>query len=84
MSLVFGNSSSFDQTTPILPYGEEWRQSRKLMAQGFTPSNVLGYHALQENEARRLVLGGLRDSSTMESQIKVWVQQLSVDVNRYY
>ena len=39
------------QSMPLMPYGPEWRHSRKLAHQALSPSAVTRYHRLQEDIA---------------------------------
>ncbi|KAI0314890.1 cytochrome P450 [Amylostereum chailletii] len=44
----------FTVSMPIMPYGPEWRHTRKLAHQALGPSAVMKYHGLQEDMAALL------------------------------
>ncbi|PPQ69731.1 hypothetical protein CVT24_001317 [Panaeolus cyanescens] len=54
----------WDRSLVLLPYGHEWRQQRKLIAQDFSPSHCPQYYGLQEKEARVFVRNMLEDSKS--------------------
>ncbi|KAJ6591284.1 putative monooxygenase [Mycena vulgaris] len=62
--------SGYGNTFVLLPYGENWRQQRKIVAQDFSQTGVARYHSLQDTEARNLVCSLLKDSSDLLGQIK--------------
>ncbi|KAJ6626173.1 putative monooxygenase [Mycena sp. CBHHK59/15] len=63
--------SSIYSDRPDLPYGENWRQQRKVVAQDFSQSAMPRYYALQESEAKKLVRSVLDDPRTLARQIKL-------------
>ncbi|KAF7375496.1 putative monooxygenase [Mycena sanguinolenta] len=72
-SLTMATLSGIAEGIGLLPYNENWRQQRKIIAQDFSPSGVTRYYPLQERESRKLVIGLLNDSSTLRSQIQLRV-----------
>ncbi|KAJ7499641.1 putative monooxygenase [Mycena latifolia] len=70
-SMPMANLSGYGQPFILQPYGENWRQQRKIVAQDFSQTGVIRYHPLQEIEARKLVLGIIDDPTTFIRQIKL-------------
>jgi len=54
-----------------MPYGEDWRKQRRLMAQEFSQTGVVKYFPLQENQMRILVRNILNDPTDLTSQINL-------------
>ena len=55
----------------LLPYGEDWRKQRRLMAQEFSQNGVTKYFPLQEKQMRILVRNVLNDPTNLTSQINL-------------
>ncbi|KAJ6579520.1 cytochrome P450 [Mycena vulgaris] len=70
-TLVMANLSGYGESFVLQPYGENWRQQRKIVAQEFSQLAITRYHTLQETEARKLVRSALDDPSTLHRQIKL-------------
>ncbi|KAH9934272.1 cytochrome P450 [Fomitopsis serialis] len=60
----------YDVGLGMLSYNDEWRKQRKFVAQAFASGMLSRYYSIQEDEARRLVQGLLRDPGTVVSQTK--------------
>ncbi|KAJ7745430.1 putative monooxygenase [Mycena maculata] len=76
--------SGFAQALPMKPYGDVWRQQRKLVAQDFSQSAITRYHSVQETEARKLVRSLLEDPSTLFDQLKLRVGTIIIRVTYGY
>ncbi|KAF7375494.1 putative monooxygenase [Mycena sanguinolenta] len=72
-SFTMATLSGIAEGMGLLPYNENWRRQRKIIAQDFSPSGVTQDYSLQETESRKLVRGLLDDPSTMMSQIQLRV-----------
>lgn len=68
---VLSISVGYDETFVLLPYGENWRKQRRLIAQDFGLSSTPKYYPLQEKEAAILVRNLLKDPSSLVEQIKL-------------
>ncbi|KAF9534613.1 putative monooxygenase [Crepidotus variabilis] len=55
----------------LQPYGDTWRNQRRMVAQHFSTSYVAKYHALQERESRILVKKILAKPETIEDEVKL-------------
>ncbi|PPQ74860.1 hypothetical protein CVT24_002899 [Panaeolus cyanescens] len=60
----------YDRNFSMAPYGQEWRQQRKYVAQALSAMNCPRYRPIQEKGAMRLVQNILDDSSRIGSQIR--------------
>ncbi|KAJ6477572.1 putative monooxygenase [Mycena sanguinolenta] len=67
-SFTMANLSGSAEGMGLQSYNENWRQQRKIIAQGFSPNGVTRYYPLQERESRKLVHGLLNDPSTLTRQ----------------
>ncbi|KAJ7477019.1 putative monooxygenase [Mycena galericulata] len=74
------HSAGYVNTFVLQPYGENWRQQRKIVAQEFGPSAVRQYYPLQETEARKLTRGLAVDSRTLASQIQLRIGTIIIRV----
>ncbi|OSX56429.1 hypothetical protein POSPLADRAFT_1160025 [Postia placenta MAD-698-R-SB12] len=82
--IMAGDLAGYDRTLIILPYGDEFRQQRRLISQTLSISTIGQYHNIQEAAARRLVLGVIDDSSPLEGQIKMNIASIIMLVTYGY
>jgi len=68
----------------LLPYGENWRKQRRLIAQDFGLSSTPKYYPLQEKEAAILVRNLLKDPSSLVEQIKLRIGIIIIRVTYGY
>ncbi|PPQ70818.1 hypothetical protein CVT24_001035 [Panaeolus cyanescens] len=67
MASLCGYARSFT----LIPYGEEWRKQRRILAQEFTLSNCTQYHNLQNEGARTLVQKIIENPEQALAQVKL-------------
>ncbi|KAF9043024.1 putative monooxygenase [Panaeolus papilionaceus] len=63
----------WDKSLVLLPYGDEWRQQRKLIVQDLAPSSCPQYYSLQERETRLLVRNILKEPSSLVPELRLRV-----------
>ena len=56
----------------LLPYGDKWRNQRKLITHDFSQGMVPRYYPLQEKEARLLVKNILNDAASLTPQLQLY------------
>ncbi|KAJ7659531.1 putative monooxygenase [Mycena rosella] len=78
MANLVTHSSGYGEAFAILPYGDKWRQQRKIVAQEFGPGAVHRYHPLQEEESRKLIHGIVDDPNSFARQIQLRVGAIIV------
>lgn len=61
----------WDKSLVLLPYGDEWRQQRKLIVQDLAPSSCPQYYSLQERETRLLVRNILKEPSSLVPELRL-------------
>ncbi|KAJ7656553.1 cytochrome P450 [Mycena rosella] len=64
-------SSGYGQPFVLQPYGDNWRQQRKIAAQDFSQIGIARYNSVQEREARKFVYGVMKDPATLARQLKL-------------
>ncbi|KIJ43059.1 hypothetical protein M422DRAFT_98165, partial [Sphaerobolus stellatus SS14] len=69
--IMAGDLTGYRSTFALLPYGEAWRQQRKLISHGFSQAMLPRYYSLQEKEARILVRNLLENPNTLFPQTKL-------------
>ncbi|KAH9934273.1 cytochrome P450 [Fomitopsis serialis] len=61
-------------------YGDEWRKQRRVVAHALSSAMLSRYYSIQEDEARRLVQGLLRNPDTVVSQTKTRIAAIIMRV----
>ncbi|KAF8176425.1 putative monooxygenase [Mycena galopus ATCC 62051] len=69
-------SAGYGELLVLQPYGDNWRQQRKIVVQDFGPSTIRSYHHIQVNEARKLVYGVANESAPLASQTQLVIGRL--------
>ena len=62
----------------LLPYGEAWRERRRMFTQYFHPGNVELYKATQVEFVQKMLLRLLKDPDSFLSITRQYVSQLSI------
>ncbi|KAJ7656558.1 putative monooxygenase [Mycena rosella] len=70
-TMVMANLSGYGQPFVLQPYGDNWRQQRKIVAQDFSQIGIARYNSVQEREARKFVYGVMKDPATLARQLKL-------------
>jgi len=70
----------------LLPYGEAWRENRRLFTQYFHPGNTEVYRATQVEFLYKMLPRLLKDPDNFLSIIRQYVSQLAINLNlkEYY
>ncbi|KAJ7075379.1 putative monooxygenase [Mycena belliarum] len=79
-TMIMGNLSGYGQPFILQPYGENWRQQRRIVAQDFSQIGIIRYHPIQEREARKFISGIIEDSSTLFRQLKLRMGTIIIQV----
>ncbi|PPQ89827.1 hypothetical protein CVT25_007528 [Psilocybe cyanescens] len=78
--LLDKRSVHYDESFTLLPYGENWRKQRRIIAQEFSQNMISRYHTLQEKEAAILVRHLIAHPSELFSQIKLRIGTIIIRV----
>ncbi|PCH34884.1 cytochrome P450 [Wolfiporia cocos MD-104 SS10] len=70
--------TGFDRFFVLQPYNDQWRNRRRIMAQGFSQTNIGAYHGIQEAAACRLVSSIIDDPNGYVSHIKLNIASIIV------
>ncbi|KAJ6479926.1 cytochrome P450, partial [Mycena vitilis] len=57
----------------LQPYGENWRQQRKIVAQEFSQLSITRHYAFQENEAKKLIRALIDAPKSLRPELKLRV-----------
>ncbi|EIM80937.1 cytochrome P450 [Stereum hirsutum FP-91666 SS1] len=77
---VLGELMGLDRSMPMLPYGREWREQRKLAHVALNPSAVRKYHIVQENLASVLALGILTNPEGFFDNVRLYAERIIFSV----
>ncbi|KAG6884866.1 hypothetical protein C0993_007647 [Termitomyces sp. T159_Od127] len=80
MFTVVSELMGLGQSIPMLPYGKEWRELRKLAHAAFSPSATKKYHTTQENFSAILNLALLNDPTNFFTHIRLAAGQIVLAV----
>ncbi|KAJ7763385.1 putative monooxygenase [Mycena metata] len=79
-NLVMAILSGYAETFAMKPYGEDWRQQRKIVMQDFSQTAITRYSSIQEREGRKLVWNVLNKPSSLRSEIKLRLGSIIIRV----
>ncbi|KIJ29218.1 hypothetical protein M422DRAFT_188789 [Sphaerobolus stellatus SS14] len=82
--IMAGDLVGYGETFVLQPYGENWRQQRKLIAQAFGQASIPRCYSLQEKEAQILIKNVLKDPSSLFTQIKLRIGVIIIRVTYGY
>ncbi|KAJ7109599.1 putative monooxygenase [Mycena crocata] len=79
-STDLGGNSGYREGLGLQPYGENWRQQRKIVSQEFSQVAITRHYPLQESEARKLTCGLVNDPSSLHRQLQLRLGTIIIQV----
>ncbi|RDB19701.1 hypothetical protein Hypma_013169 [Hypsizygus marmoreus] len=77
---VVGELMALGQSMPLLPYGQEWRQHRKLAHVALNPTATRKYHSVQEDLAALLNKALLDDPKNFFAHVRLTAGRIVLSV----
>ncbi|KAJ7684152.1 putative monooxygenase [Mycena polygramma] len=79
-TLVMAKLSGYCEGFVLQPYGENWRQQRKIVSQEFSQLSITRHYALQENEAKKLIRALVDDPKSLRRELKLRLGTIIIQV----
>ncbi|KAK7461271.1 hypothetical protein VKT23_008447 [Stygiomarasmius scandens] len=77
---VVGELMALGQSMPLLPYGKEWREHRKLAHVALSPTAVKKYHIVQEDLAALMMKDFLNEPQDFFSHVRLTAGRIILSV----